>query len=250
MHVAGASYASTFNECWEKIKDADLSEATTNSQFEEPKPRKLLCIPHRNPFHSKKSDEKSLVITLSRISYSEEEPIHWELLSSIYGHLNPESEMPARFGDHWLTVGFQGENPATDLRGAGIFGLCQLLYIVSGGLDKEFLSRTMITANDNENGFPFAVVGLNVTHMLLKLLKSGKIDRYLNKKTSLIDLLNRVYARSFLEVMQIWWKAKCTICDFQVILAVIGKQMKKPKRFLRSPIGSIQFPIKNSETRV
>ncbi len=34
-----------------------------------------------------------------------------------------------RLGPHWADIGFQGDNPATDLRGAGVLGLLQLLYL-------------------------------------------------------------------------------------------------------------------------
>jgi hypothetical protein len=34
-----------------------------------------------------------------------------------------------RFGHHWGSIGFQGDDPATDLRGVGMLGLLQLLYL-------------------------------------------------------------------------------------------------------------------------
>lgn len=34
-----------------------------------------------------------------------------------------------RYGPHWAALGFQGDDPATDLRGAGVLGLLQLLYL-------------------------------------------------------------------------------------------------------------------------
>lgn len=34
-----------------------------------------------------------------------------------------------RYGHHWGDVGFQGDDPATDLRGVGMLGLLQLLYL-------------------------------------------------------------------------------------------------------------------------
>lgn len=34
-----------------------------------------------------------------------------------------------RYGPHWADVGWQGDDPATDLRSAGVFGLLQLLYL-------------------------------------------------------------------------------------------------------------------------
>ncbi|KAI6241581.1 ELMO domain-containing protein [Aphelenchoides fujianensis] len=206
-----------------------------NLEFEEhEKGKRYLCIPKRNPFNYANTDDKTLIVALSRTPYNESVPLHWKMLGSIYVHLLPDSPPPDRFGDHWETVGFQGSDPATDLRGAGIFGLCQLLYAVSGGLDREFLDRAMELANRGENGFPLAVVGLNFTHLLLKRVKKGKMDKYARKKSSFVDFLNRVYARCFHEMLEIWTSEKCTLHDFGKILAVVGKKIKKPKRFLRS----------------
>lgn len=37
--------------------------------------------------------------------------------------------MQPRYGPHWTALGFQGDDPATDLRGAGMLGLLQLFYL-------------------------------------------------------------------------------------------------------------------------
>ena len=34
-----------------------------------------------------------------------------------------------RYGEHWALLGFQGADPATDLRGAGMLGLLHLLCL-------------------------------------------------------------------------------------------------------------------------
>lgn len=40
-----------------------------------------------------------------------------------------------RYGDHWEKVGFQGRDPATDLRGVGMFGVLQMIAFISFHLD-------------------------------------------------------------------------------------------------------------------
>lgn len=37
--------------------------------------------------------------------------------------------LQCRYGEHWLELGFQGPDPATDLRGAGLLGLLHLLAL-------------------------------------------------------------------------------------------------------------------------
>ncbi len=45
-------------------------------------------------------------------------------------NIGGEYECP-RYGQHWETIGFQGNDPATDLRGVGLWGLIQLSYFVT-----------------------------------------------------------------------------------------------------------------------
>lgn len=47
----------------------------------------------------------------------------------------------------WLKI-FEGDDPATDLRGVGIFGLCQLLFLVSNGLSHNKIEQLYILSND------------------------------------------------------------------------------------------------------
>jgi hypothetical protein len=48
------------------------------------------------------------------------------MVQSIYRELTGDKHACPRTGAHWDVVGFQGNDPATDLRGAGLFGLIQV----------------------------------------------------------------------------------------------------------------------------
>ena len=48
--------------------------------------------------------------------------LHERILMSVYRVITREETLPPRFGPRWETVGFQGDDPATDLRGAGMLG--------------------------------------------------------------------------------------------------------------------------------
>ena len=56
--------------------------------------------------------------------------LHERVLVSVYRGLLGSSECPPIFGSHWEAVGFQGNDPSTDVRGAGMFGLLLLLAFV------------------------------------------------------------------------------------------------------------------------
>ncbi|KAG5507115.1 hypothetical protein JKF63_05861 [Porcisia hertigi] len=64
--------------------------------------------------------------------------------------------------DRWKAMGFQGPDPSTDFRGAGIFGLVQLVYLV----ERYPQQWSEILTHD----FLAAAAGLNVTLRLSTLL--------------------------------------------------------------------------------
>ena len=56
--------------------------------------------------------------------------VHERVLVSVYRGLLGASECPPVYGSHWEAVGFQGNDPSTDVRGAGMLGLLLLLAFV------------------------------------------------------------------------------------------------------------------------
>lgn len=73
----------------------------------------------------------------------------------------PESLLSER----WKEIGFQGTNPGTDFRGAGLLGLQQLLYFVMHY--PEDFRKVRTAAFD----YPFAISALNITYFLIFYLQ-------------------------------------------------------------------------------
>ena len=68
----------------------------------------------------------------------------------------------------WVDIGFQGKDPATDLRGAGMLGLENLLAITDEG--SKYRDGALKIYNDSMNPkcwYFFAVTGLNITQRLV-----------------------------------------------------------------------------------
>ena len=59
-------------------------------------------------------------------SYYFKDPMHLSMLRTIYRQLTSTTVDFPRYGSHWETIGFQGTDPSTDLRGVGILGLVQV----------------------------------------------------------------------------------------------------------------------------
>jgi membrane protein CcdC involved in cytochrome C biogenesis len=73
----------------------------------------------------------------------------------------------------------QGTDPGTDLRGVGMLGLLQLLYL-SNTPHLIPLARDIYRVSvDDQQNFPLAVMSLNMTRIALQALRRGELNRYL-----------------------------------------------------------------------
>ena len=113
----------------------------------------------------------------ARISYDWEthELLLRALWRSCFGPGNASTFKPR--SERWRELGFQGPDPTTDFRGAGVMGLRHLLTVVNSG-------RAPSTAT----GFPLAVASINATGMLqvaphLQPLALANVPRRLESNT-------------------------------------------------------------------
>jgi hypothetical protein len=132
--------------------------------------------------------------------------------SSLTHDSPPEIATPPRFGEHWHTVGFQGEDPATDLRGCGMLGLLQLFMFATtcpGDVRKVFkLSQHAVYE------FPMAPVGINVTRVTLKVLRKGLLNDTIRKGNgSVWEVCDRFYKGAWCEFYGRWRSGKCTMAQ-------------------------------------
>merc|ERR1712110_554062 len=83
-----------------------------------------------------------------------------------------------RFGDHWKDIGFQGKDPATDFRAAGLLQIFLILMC-----DGKKLREIFQKAQNLENQFPFCVVTINITVRIMKLIIRKPRKFYKLKRT-------------------------------------------------------------------
>lgn len=81
----------------------------------------------------------------------------------------------------WDTVGFQGADPATDLRSTGMLGLLQLLYLIDfyPSLNAQFWSLCQGKYYpDSQLGgeLPYVLVSFNLTEVVVNALSKGFFD--------------------------------------------------------------------------
>eukprot|EP00798_Chlamydomonas_sp_ICE-L_P013471 gene13471-19330_t len=81
---------------------------------------------------------------------------------------------PSLKSSQWTDMGWQGEDPGTDIRGAGMFGLRNLLFFAE---HEEATFRRLMKKTDGQRSdweYPFAAASLNITFTLLQVLDLSK----------------------------------------------------------------------------
>ncbi|PWA89929.1 ELMO domain-containing protein C [Artemisia annua] len=95
---------------------------------------------------------------------------HQEALSVLWSATFPDQKLDGLISEQWKNMGWQGKDPSTDFRGAGFISLENLLFFA-----KTFsISFQHLIRKQGARGaaweYPFAVAGLNITFMLVKML--------------------------------------------------------------------------------
>lgn len=98
------------------------------------------------------------------LKFQDGNKVHEEKLLRLWNNLMPNTKLKDRITDQWIEIGFQGKDPSTDFRGAGILGLEQLLAITDKGTKYHEKSQKHFEVSINKNFWYFyAVCGLNIT---------------------------------------------------------------------------------------
>lgn len=157
----------------------------------------------------------------------------------------------------WGDVGFQGDDPSTDFRGMGLFGLNQLTYFAS---NYPLQAREVLeSSNHPRRYYPFAATGINISNFVWELLgdfhlnpilyevfESNRLnystewndrigisetmrDSDTNELISLgISSIHDIYCKIYIEFNRIWIeKDPQDIMEFQKIFNEVKKEFRE-----------------------
>ncbi|PIC38673.1 hypothetical protein B9Z55_010603 [Caenorhabditis nigoni] len=194
-----------------------------------------LCRPVKAQISPKVYTDKILILKLAETPYSHENGTHWLILTDYFNNVSKalmtSSEYstvanPGRVGAHWVTVGFQSATPHTDFRGCGVLGLLQMLTFTQK-VPANILKAIVLLATTEPNDFPLAVVSINITSLLLTLLKKGAFDNYGNENEGLYPFFSALHAASMSRFCSIYKSQNSTLADTQTIFSEITRQLEK-----------------------
>ncbi|KAJ7305092.1 hypothetical protein JRQ81_010924 [Phrynocephalus forsythii] len=227
----------SFNEALQFFQTADLSDYRKKIQPTLQR-RGLAAITHflfgPPRLHQQLQSERDLALAIAQCGLDNNEKVHMRILQTIYKKLTGSQFDCARYGPHWEDLGFQGTDPGTDLRGTGLLGLMQTLYFV---MDPRILpvARKIFKLSHHETqNFPFCVMSINITRIVIQVLREERLSRECNRRQQVIAVLNDLYVAVFLCLFNIWKSQKKTISDSGFVLKELEVLAKrKPKQLLK-----------------
>jgi len=194
-------------------------------------------------------EEIHFIYALTQCAFDWSNDFHKLILSSIYKELTGNTLKEASKSVIWKEVGFQGNDPGTDLRAVGMFGLLQYLLLLTHfkplGLSLFRVSTRCVTAADTlgESSFPLAVLSINITHSCVQALHNGKLNSALKSSHSVVGLLNSLYGAMMSHYHEVWVTKKKTLKEAGYLLKDTEKYCLKnmKKVFKELPVKIISL---------
>ncbi|XP_071435165.1 ELMO domain-containing protein 3 [Pithys albifrons albifrons] len=228
----------SFAEALQHFQSSELSESRRRARG--PGRRRglavlLRCLGGRPRLRPQLRGERELALAMAQCALDDSERVHMRILQTIYQQLTRSCLGCPRYGAHWEELGFQGVDPGTDLRGTGMLGLMQILFFV---LDSRTLplAREIFQLSQHETqNFPFCVMSVNITRMVLQALREERLSRECNRRQQVIGVLNDLHAAAFLRLSRLWKGQRATVADAAFVLKELElSTKKKPRQLLKS----------------
>jgi hypothetical protein len=148
-------------------------------------------------------------VDLSKTRVDKECKEHSLLLLELWNSLQPDCQLKAvEDCPDWTLIGFQqSKDPCTDFRGMGLLGLKHLVFLSKN--HKSTAHSMLSTSSHPIKGYPFAITGINMSHLVLSLMKDKTLTNYFynidpTKKLFSVSDLDKVYAAVFIAFNRYW----------------------------------------------
>lgn len=148
---------------------------------------------------------------LRKRCYDSDDSEHESALLKLWNLLKPHEPLESRVTKQWQDIGFQGDDPKTDFRGMGVLGLENLVFFA-----QEYpaaASRSLSHSSHPRYGYAFAIVGINITSMALRLLRDGTAKTHIyntSKSLPTVRAFHQLYSYLFYEFDAFWISSKPT----------------------------------------
>lgn len=177
------------------------------------------------------------MLATAKVALDVSDENHVRIMFSLYAALTGETlEASQIVGPHWERIGFQGEKPGTDLRGAGMLGILHALFLAHM---RPEVCCDAVTYRPECSGteFPFMVISLNMTQLVLTALRSGALDRVLRvRKTGSVNgTASTLYAALMVDCWTQWKARGLGVENFSKLKDELAQILqRRPAKLLRT----------------
>lgn len=159
---------------------------------------------------------------------------HQDALRQLWKLAYPNRETPPLKSELWKEMGWQGTDPSTDFRGGGFVSLENLIFFAQNYPDSFQILLHKREGNRAEWEYPFAVAGINISFMLVKMLDLQTGTPTSKAGTRFLELLaddksafDNLYCVAF-RLMDAQWLAKrASYMDFIDVLKSTRAQLER-----------------------
>ncbi len=182
--------------------------------------------------------------------------MHRKMLLTVYAKLTGDyrEEKIDTVGKHWETIGFQGEDPSTDVRACGALAVANMLSFVLFNATPAIPATEANGSNGTANNaatngvtlgrnavavhrlsrcpgqqFPMCALGVTFTSWSIRVLENGFLNEHINdrnsKFNSVWDCLDAYYVGVWNIFYKTWKRGKYSLKDASVVLKHLEKHL-------------------------
>ena len=195
-------------------KSIEINNSTIDND-DHPEP--CCCFFPSKPISKEKEFQRKMYLHLTNEKFIDDNRVFNDALFTIYMKLTATDTPPNRFGKHWEEIGFQGNDPKTDFRSAGMLPI----YLILKSLKELLPIFEKCQDLDEEHSFPFCVVCINVTVRIMKYVLRKPQKFYKHSK------IDQIFLEAMEKFVDFYLTADCTIKDASKCLRRVEDYLEK-----------------------
>lgn len=184
------------------------------------------------------ASERDQILAFAKVPFEDDNELHYEMLRSIFIKLTDNYNCP-RYGPHWEIIGFQGRDPSTDIRGAGMLGILQILAFVTQY--PEIMKEAYVFSNKDKLNPPLCSSMLSVTLIVMDLVREGKLNGQINSQRSAINAINNIYFAIYFKLFRTYKNGGYDIYQYPILLKEVTEAAKRnPTKILNTFLQALE----------
>jgi hypothetical protein len=217
-------YAITFFDARAYVlEQADQLQITVPPLVEDP-PRCFFFRVRNKPVHI---DAWQKIYKISKVSFQEDDLTHHRILNSLHSLMTGCKAAPLRRGSHWQPLGFQSDDPITDLRATGMLGLLMPLQLFAKfqTLGQKVLRVSRLADQD----FPLMIVLILFTSAAIEAAGMTRVLKTGDSFVSCWEEMALLFAGMVADLCVQWEQDACDYQhDFQRFDRIANRAKSRP----------------------